>query len=166
MSHLSQSFQHRLARSLARIPGLIVLAFPFYRFLRPKYSMGVVGLLFNEAGEVLLVEHVFHPRIPWGLPGGWVDHDEDPQHAVLRELREELSIHATALMVVTAEKTLRNHLDLAYLCQTHDSVGTLSYELLAYRWFPLDHLPPLLRFHYEAIQRGKLFWERAAWQNS
>jgi 8-oxo-dGTP diphosphatase len=162
---LTERFQRGLARYLPRIPGLIPLSFPVYRFFRPKYSMGVVGVLFNEAGEVLLVEHVFHPRIPWGLPGGWVDNNEDPQHAVCRELREELSIQAAPLTIITAEKTIYNHLDLAYLCQTQDVIGRLSYELLAYRWFPLHQLPPLLRFHYDAIQRAKHLWEQQAWQN-
>ena len=163
MHGVTQRFQQGLARFLPRIPGLILISFPIYRFFRPKYSMGVVGVLFNDAGEVLLVEHVFHPRIPWGLPGGWVDNNEDPQHAVLRELREELSIQATPLTIIVAEKTIYNHLDLAYLCQTQDAVGQLSYELLTYRWFPLHQLPPLLRFHYDAIQRAKRLWEQNSW---
>lgn len=165
MYGFTERFQQGLARVLPRIPGLIPLSFPIYRFFRPKYSMGVVGVLFNEAGEVLLVEHVFHPRTPWGLPGGWVDNNEDPQAAVSRELREELSIQATPLIIISAEKTIYNHLDLAYLCQTQDSVGRLSYELLAYRWFPLHQLPPLVRFHREAIQQAKRLWEQRTWQN-
>lgn len=165
MHVLTQRFQRGLARVLPRIPGLILLSFPIYRFFRPKYSMGVVGVLFNDTGEVLLVEHVFHPRIPWGLPGGWVDNNEDPQKAVCRELREELSIQARAVQIIVAEKTIYNHLDLAYLCQTQDDIGTLSYELLNYRWFPLHQLPPLVRFHYDAIQQAKRLMEHHAWQN-
>ena len=43
-------------------------------------------------GQVLLVEHVFHPYAPWGLPGGWIDRNESPsQTAVIRELQEELN---------------------------------------------------------------------------
>ncbi len=160
-----ERLQQRFVLSISRVPGLITLSFPVYRFFRPKYSMGVVGVLFNEAGEVLLVEHVFHPRIPWGLPGGWVDNNEDPQTAVLRELREELSIQAHTLAIIVAEKTIYNHLDLAYLCQTVDAVGVLSYELLAYRWFPLHQLPPLVRFHTEAIQQAKRLWEQHTWQS-
>jgi len=165
MHVLTQHFQRGLARILPRIPGLILFSFPIYRFFRPKYSMGVVGVLFNRAGEVLLVEHVFHPHKPWGLPGGWVDNNEDPKNAVCRELREELSIQANTVAIIVAEKTIYNHLDLAYLCHTQDTIGTLSYELLNYRWFPLDQLPPLQRFHYDAIQQAKRLMEHPIWQN-
>ena len=165
MHVLTQQFQRGMARLLPRIPGLIPLSYPIYRFFRPKYSMGVVGVLFNPAGEVLLVEHVFHPRIPWGLPGGWVDNNEDPKIAVCRELREELSIKATIVSVIVVEKTIYNHLDLAFLCRTQDDIGTLSYELLNYRWFPLQQLPLLHRFHYDAIHQAKRFMEHPAWQN-
>jgi len=165
MHGFTERLQQRFALMISRVPGLIGLSFPVYRFFRPKYSMGVVGVLFNDDGEVLLVEHVFHPRIPWGLPGGWVDNNEDPQKAVLRELREELSIEARTLTIIGAEKTIYNHLDLAYLCQTQDAIGVLSYELLGYRWFPLHQLPPLVRFHADAIQQAKRLWEQNTWQS-
>ena len=35
-------------------------------FFIPRQHVGVVGALFNEAGQVLLVEHVFRPHFPWG----------------------------------------------------------------------------------------------------
>ena len=50
------------------------------------------GCCVNDADEFLLVEHVFHPRLPWGLPGGWIGFNEDPVKTVQREIQEELGL--------------------------------------------------------------------------
>ena len=122
-----------------------------YRFFQPKYSIGVIGVVLNQASEVLLVEHVFHPRIPWGLPGGWIGFNEDPSVAVIREFREELSLEISIVSLLLTKRTQFNHLDIAYLCESNNDIGELSYELLGFKWFSKSNLPPLHKFHYEAI---------------
>jgi 8-oxo-dGTP pyrophosphatase MutT (NUDIX family) len=92
--------------------------------------------------------------LPWGLPGGWINFNEDPAEAVERELSEELSLTVDAHRLLLMERTQFNHLDIAYLCQAKSEIGTLSYELLAYKWFAPDELPQLHGFHYQAIQRA------------
>jgi ADP-ribose pyrophosphatase YjhB (NUDIX family) len=42
-----------------------------------------------EQGRVLLARHVAGDETTWTLPGGRVEHAEDPFHAVTRELSEE-----------------------------------------------------------------------------
>ncbi|WP_125776128.1 NUDIX domain-containing protein [Antribacter gilvus] len=51
-------------------------------------------------GRVLLVKPNY--RDHWSIPGGYVDHDENPKIAAERELREELglSVNAGDLLVV------------------------------------------------------------------
>jgi ADP-ribose pyrophosphatase YjhB (NUDIX family) len=149
------SIWRRLASFLRRYPRLLLLPYYSYRLLQPKYSVGVVGVLLNEQGHVLLVEHVFHPRLPWGLPGGWIGRNEDPAHGVEREIIEELSIKVQATQVLLARRTQYNHLDIAFLCEVQDenaTIGNLSYELLQYQWYAIEALPHLHRFHYDAIQ--------------
>lgn len=134
------------------------LGIPLYtmiRLFRPKYSLGAVGVIFNSERQVLLVEHVFHPKTPWGLPGGWVNRHEDPATTVIRELQEELSITVTIKQVVAVKSLSHNHLDLAYLCHTTEPIGKLSNELLAYQWFDIDDMPQILSFHYLAIQQAR-----------
>src|SRR5262245_43291857 len=152
-------FQHRLARTIRRLPGLVLAMYYVYRVIQPKYSVGVIGVVFNDRNEVLLVEHVFHPRIPWGLPGGWVNNNENPAFAVARELREELQLQVEVQTLIRMEKTEYNHLDIAFLCQANNEVGTLSYELIGYRWCATDALPQLHRFHYDAIMQARLLRE-------
>jgi 8-oxo-dGTP pyrophosphatase MutT (NUDIX family) len=145
----------RVAVILRRYPWVIAAVRHVWRLTRPRYSMGAVGVVFNDAGEVLLVEHVFHPYNPWGLPGGWIDHDEDPQEAVRRELREELGLDVEVGVVLAVRRVLRHHIDVAFLCHPVGSIGTPSYELLGYRWTPPAQLPSLYTFHQEAIERAR-----------
>jgi len=116
--------------------------------------MGAVGVVFDGDGRVLLVEHTFHPKTPWGLPGGWVGRGENPAETVAREMMEELSLAVEVGPVIIVDMPFRNHLDLAYLCRTRDTIGTLSYEILKANWFTGDELPRLLPFHTLAIQRA------------
>jgi len=145
------SLRQRLATITRHNPKLLVIPYYIYRFIQPKYSIGVIGVVFNEEHDVLLVEHVFHPSIPWGLPGGWIGNNEDPAATIKRELVEELSLHVEIKHVLLTRRTQFNHLDMAYLCQAQGNVGQLSYELLDYRWCAIDNLPQLHQFHHDAI---------------
>ena len=142
----------QIAALLRRFP--ILMRWPYLLFSRAqaRYTVGVAAVVFDSQGRVLIVEHAYHPRLPWGLPGGWVEADEDPADCVLRELREELQLEAEVVCVVKARQTAREHIDLAYLCEAKSAVGKLSHELLGYEWFNGESLPPLKPFHQRAIE--------------
>lgn len=142
------------ANIIRRAPWIAITARWFYRLLQARFSAGVVAVILNERGEVLLVEHVFHPYHPWGLPGGWVDRREDPANTLLRELREELELRIEVGPVLLVKVEHGNHIDMAYLCQQAGPVGALSSELLGYRWQRPDDLPRLQPFHLRAVQRA------------
>lgn len=144
----------RLALMLRRSPWAIAAAHHVYRRFQARYTIGVAGVIFNPRREVLLVEHIFHPQVPWGLPGGWVDRTEGPQNALIREMEEELALSVEIGPTLVAETPYRNHIDIAYLCSTDDKIGSLSYELQSYRWYDTRHLPNLKDFHYKAIDRA------------
>lgn len=150
-------WHRRAARMLRRAPwgGWLVQA--VVRLWQPRFSAGVVGIVLDVSGErVLLVEHVFHPQRPWGLPGGWIARGEDPARTAEREILEETGLRVRAVRPVLALRSpqLRGHLDLVYLCQPEDGPQAirLSHELLGYRWTPLDALPPLVVFHERALE--------------
>ena len=139
---------------LQKQPHLLDLIRRVWRFTRPRYTAGAVAIIFNDAGEVLLVEHVFHAFIPWGLPGGYLDRREDPDKAVLRELREELELEAEISQIIRVERNFGDHLDFTYLCHPRGAVGKLSMELKAYRWIALVDLPVLPDHQREAIMEA------------
>lgn len=147
-------YLRRVATLLQKVPWLASSAMRLWRWRQARFSAGVAGVIFNTEGQVLLVEHVFHPHAPWGLPGGWVDRHESPADALQREMREELALEVTIGPVLLCELDFGNHLDLAYLCYTGGSVGPLSSELLDHGWFSTFSLPRLHKFHYRAIIRA------------
>ena len=53
------------------------------------YRISLKCLVVNDKGEVLVVRE--NGRGSWDLPGGGMDHGEDIQSAITRELNEELS---------------------------------------------------------------------------
>jgi ADP-ribose pyrophosphatase YjhB (NUDIX family) len=144
----------RLANLLQSAPWITSSAIRLWRWRQARFSAGVAGVIFNAVGQVLLVEHVFHPHAPWGLPGGWVDRCEDPADALRREMREELALEVTVGPVLLVELDYGNHLDLAYLCFADGRIGKLSSELLNHGWFDIAELPILQKFHYRAIMRA------------
>ena len=138
-----------------RLPLFANIGHGVWRFFQARYSVGVVGVIFDRQGKVLLAKHAFHSKHMWGLPGGWVGGTEDPAAAVKREIKEELSMDIEVGAILLAEKPYKNHLDLAYLCSAEsDQVGNLSFELLEYGWFDVSEMPKILCVHHRAIQRA------------
>jgi ADP-ribose pyrophosphatase YjhB (NUDIX family) len=151
MTNSPNSIRRTIATTIQRAPWLAYTARALWRIRQARFTAGVVGVVFNAQGQILLVEHVFHPHFPWGLPGGWMDRHENPTQTIQRELREELELEVVVGMVLLAEMESANHLDLAFLCQAQGSVGRLSFELLDYRWIMPADLPALYRFHQRAV---------------
>jgi ADP-ribose pyrophosphatase YjhB (NUDIX family) len=147
----------QISAFLQKAPWIVGSARKLWRFFQPKFSAGVVGIVFDSDGRVLLVEHVFHPYAPWGLPGGWVGRNETPAETVARELREELQLDVQVGALVLTSLDFGDHLDFAYIAYGKGDVGSLSQELLNYGWYSLDALPKLHSFHYRAIQRAARF---------
>lgn len=65
-----------------------------YWFVARPTSVGVLALVVDDAGRVLLVELTY--RRGWYLPGGGVRGREPLEDALRRELREEVGIEPTA----------------------------------------------------------------------
>lgn len=147
-------FRRSIATFIRRAPWVARTALTLWRIPQARFTAGVVGVVFNTSDQVLLVEHVFRPRHPWGLPGGWVDRREDPAMTIRREMLEELAFEITVGPVLLAQVDEGSHLDLAYLCIMNSPIGKLSKELLDYQWVTLSELPRLHHFHYHAIQQA------------
>jgi len=136
----------------------------------PRQHVGAVGAIFNDKGQVLLLEHVFRPQFPWGLPGGWLNRGEDPAHAVVRELKEELGlaveIKQLLLCLPQGGKTgVPRGLGLAYYGRLSNGQTPEppphAHEVLSVRWLHPEQIThPLTTIDRQAIRLGKQQFDR------
>lgn len=114
----------------------------------PRQRIGVGLVALNEANEVFMLRHVFHPYYEWGLPGGWLQKNEAPAAGVLRELREE-----TGLTAVLGKSAFVHHdpdtayVGVTYVGQLNPGRLQLSHEILEAKWFPYHDLPEPITDH-------------------
>jgi len=71
-----------------------------YAPFAPTHTIGVGGLVVNEAGEVLLIRDRMMRGQGFKLPGGYVDMGEPMQRAAEREVMEETGIRARFVALV------------------------------------------------------------------
>jgi ADP-ribose pyrophosphatase YjhB (NUDIX family) len=140
---------------LRRFPFAQSLLLVAARTVAARFTVGVVGVVLDDAGQVLVVEHVFHPRSPWGLPGGWLVSGESPSVGLVREIAEETGLDVEVLrpLLIEVARYRGRHLDVAYLCAARGDVTALnlSREILDYKWLPPGDVPRMADFHQAAM---------------
>jgi ADP-ribose pyrophosphatase YjhB (NUDIX family) len=122
------------------------------RLLRPKYMVAVAAVIFNADGRILLGEHSYRKVYPWGLLAGNLEYGEDPEAAIVRELREETGFEIEVqrlLQAVSARE--EHHISLIYLCKIANGSFQPTPEISAIKYFSLDDLPHLLRTEKDLI---------------
>jgi len=123
------------------------ILWPLYRVysrLARGVTLGVRGLVLNQAGEVLLVEHTYMPG--WYLPGGGVERGETTERAVIRELQEEAGIGVVGRPLLVAihanHRVFRGDHVLLYRIDNWTACeASQQGEIKAVGWFAPDQLP-------------------------
>ena len=54
-----------------------------------RFLVGVVGLVTDDDGAILVLRHTYRRGSPWGLPSGWLKRGESIEAALVREIAEE-----------------------------------------------------------------------------
>jgi ADP-ribose pyrophosphatase YjhB (NUDIX family) len=71
------------------LPNSEILRGSLVWLITQKFLVGVVGVVLNDVGQILLVKHTYREKYPWGLPSGWLKRGEQPMEALKREIKEE-----------------------------------------------------------------------------
>lgn len=113
------------------------------RLAAPRHRVGVLAVIRDREGWVLIGHHTFRPWNPWGLLGGWIEPGEAPLAAIHRELAEELGaqaaieVHGILLAAPHGDGGEPGGFSLIYECSLHGVLRrALPFELLALEWLP------------------------------
>jgi 8-oxo-dGTP pyrophosphatase MutT (NUDIX family) len=108
-------------------------------------TLGVRGLVLDEANRIFLVKHSYVPG--WHLPGGGVEPDETALDALIRELAEEGNIEPTAPpnlhgIFFNHRVSRRDHVVVFVLRDFRQTATPVpDREIIAHGFFRLDELP-------------------------
>ena len=93
----------------------------------------------------------------WNLPSAVINYAEDPGHAALRILREQVGATPTALKLIDVQSFGDKHWDICFVFSAEiPSVGKLGSDIDKAEWFELAKLPPELREgHKEVLDYAK-----------
>ncbi len=166
--------KRQLASWLRRFPPLRWLLALAVRLSAPRHYVGAAGVIFNEAGQVLLMEHVFRAYYPWGLPGGWVERGESPAETVLREVEEELGLRVKVKALLLCDlqggdwqNTTPRGLGLVFYCRLSNgdqlSPSNLAHAQKGHEILSIEWVDPLaIKYRLAPLEhRGILLAKQA-----
>ena len=116
------------------------------RATHTRFTVTAGAVIFNDAGQVLLLKHRFRVGSGWGLPGGFLEPGEQPLDALKRELREEIGMEVESAKIFVARSFGKpRQVEVLYLCRanSHAKPQTMpqTIEVERAEWFSIDSLP-------------------------
>ncbi len=112
----------------------------FVRLSQNKFTASVAAVIFNEKGEVMLLDHVLRPQAGWAIPGGFMNFGEQSDEAVRREIREETGLELKALEM-SRVRIAGQHIEILFRAEADGIAEVKSLEINAVGWFGVDALP-------------------------
>ena len=126
------------------------------RISHPRFAVTAGAIVTDDLGRVLLLKHRFRPGSGWGLPGGFIEHGEQPEEGLRRELREEIGLEVGRLKLFTVRAFKRpKQVEIVFMGQAVGNPDELSFEIQEAAWFLPGEFPPELpRDQIELIKRA------------
>lgn len=131
-------------------------------YITPK--VGTDAAIFNENGEILLMERA--DGSGWCLPCGWVEPNEKPIEAVIREAREETGFKIEVKQLVgvftrmpSAKNGPHTMIAVVHLCEIIGGKLTLSHEGSALRYWSIDEVQNWFATHEKYARAAYEVWE-------
>ncbi len=137
------------------LPGIIRRR--LVRIGQRRFTVTAGAIIFDDGGNVLLLEHVFRPDSGWGLPGGFLNKGEQPEAALRREMREEIGVELERVEMLFA-RTLPEprQIEIYFSARVIGSPQPCSFEIRTAAWFAIENLPSeLSQDQRRLIQRAR-----------
>lgn len=122
------------------------------RISQTKFTVSVAAIITNEKNDVLILNHVLRPFSGWGLPGGFINRNEEPEVAIRREMREETGIELKDLRMFRV-RTINTHVEMLFIAKAIGSPEVRSCEIIELGWFSPGELPAKMSKGQKAIIR-------------
>lgn len=124
----------RRAPKLARRLGVLLT--------ESRFTVTVGAVMIDSRNRVLLLRHRFRPGSGWGIPGGFMRPREQPEEALRRELREEISLEIEGAGVAFV-RTLQKYrqVEIIFRCIPKGTPIPQGFEIDRAEWFEIDSLP-------------------------
>jgi len=111
------------------------------RFGHARFIVSAGAVIINSQNQVLLLQHVFRTGSGWGIPGGFIDANEQPEAAVRRELQEEVGLELGSAQIALVRTFRHRQVELIFLCRPNGEAHPRGIEVKSAAWFALDALP-------------------------
>jgi 8-oxo-dGTP diphosphatase len=108
----------------------------------------VQGIIVRDR-KILMAKHQLEGQVWWCLPGGAMDHGETPEEAVMRELREECSVEAKVIKMVSTVYEKGGEQTITYLVDIGKQEPATGFDpelnlddqpLIDIQWLSLDEI--------------------------
>jgi 8-oxo-dGTP diphosphatase len=110
------------------------------RSTQNKFTVSVAAIITDAEEKVLLLDHVLRPGSGWGIPGGFIEHGEQPEAAIRREIREETGLELENIKMVRV-RTIGPHVEILFRAEARGEARVKSREIKTVGWFNRDELP-------------------------
>jgi ADP-ribose pyrophosphatase YjhB (NUDIX family) len=129
--------------------------------ITPK--VGSNAAIFDEQGKILLMERA--NGTGWCLPCGWLEPNESPSEAAVRETREETGLNIRVLRLIdifTRKPSAANGpfttVSAVYLCEVISGELRLSHEGRALRYWKIDEMTDWHATHEKHARAAYAEW--------
>ena len=112
------------------------------RLTNTRFTVTAAGIISDSEDRVLLLKHRFRAGSGWGIPGGFIEADEQPEEGLRRELQEEIGLELQSLKLYKVRSFEgARQIEIIFYGRTHGTATPQSQEIKKAGWFTLDSLP-------------------------
>ena len=125
------------------------------RRIQWTFTSSAAGIVTNEKGEILLLNHVLRPVSGWGVAGGFLEKGEQAEAALIREVKEETGLEITNVELYRV-RTIRRHIEIIFLAKAEGEPKVMSREITEARWFAIEDIPKEMNLQQHFMIRRAL----------